>query len=305
MLGDGIAAMKTILVIEDEAQAHDIFYRCLTFEGFRALRAETGSLGVELAKTHRPDLIICDIMMPDLDGYQVLSHLHQEPATAGIPFIFLTAKVTMTDLRRGMELGADDYLTKPCTVEQFLSAITTRLKRHEALTQVSSSHAHLPSSSQGLSSLAVQDPHTIFPHCPKLTQVFRFIEAQYRQPISLNDIAQAVGYSPAYLTNLMQLQTGRSVKRWVTERRMAQARLLLETTVQSVQQIAEAVGYNDVSYFIRQFRQLHDTSPQAWRSNISSSTAAMMLGNAGYHNHRNCRKQQLGSKATSKVANQT
>ena len=68
---------------------------------------------------HRPDLVVCDIMMPDMDGYEVLSSLRQNEVTASIPFIFLTAKVTMSDLRQGMTLGADDYLTKPCTVATF------------------------------------------------------------------------------------------------------------------------------------------------------------------------------------------
>ncbi len=125
--------MTTILVIEDEAQTREIFARCLQFEGFQVLVAASGTAGVQLAQQHPPDLIVCDIMMPDMDGYQVLSTLHREPATAAIPFIFLTAKVTMADLRQGMALGADDYLTKPCTVEQLLAAISTRLERQAML----------------------------------------------------------------------------------------------------------------------------------------------------------------------------
>lgn len=256
--------MKTILVIEDEAQTREMFVRCLTFEGYRALAAESGTVGVAQAKRHHPDLIVCDIMMPDLDGYSVLSTLHQDPETAAIPFIFLTAKVTMADLRQGMELGADDYLTKPCTVEQFLSAITTRLERQEVLKRWYADTAQAAADS--LAQPVAAGPASIFPNTPKLAQVFCFIEAHYHQPISLTDVAQAVGYSPAYLTNVVQTQTGRTVKRWIIERRMAQARMLLTTTVQSVSQIAEAVGYADVSYFIRQFRQVHQVSPQVWRN---------------------------------------
>ncbi|GAB4383223.1 MAG: hypothetical protein Kow00121_44730 [Elainellaceae cyanobacterium] len=260
--------VKKILVIEDEAQPREIFLRCLTFEGFLALAAESGTEGVKLAKSYLPDLIVCDIMMPDLDGYSVLSILHQDPTTAAIPFIFLTAKVTMADLRQGMELGADDYLTKPCTVEQFLSAVTTRLERQEVLKRWYSENSHPDSEGR-----SAPTANTIFPNSPKLAQVFRFIEAHYHQPISLTDVAQAAGYSPAYLTNLVQTQTGRTVKRWIIERRMAQARLLLTTTAQSVNQIAEAVGYADVSYFIRQFRQMHTVSPQVWRNSAESQVS--------------------------------
>ncbi|MBD2256698.1 response regulator [Pseudanabaena sp. FACHB-2040] len=256
--------MKQVLVIEDETQTREIFSRCLTFEGFAALAADSGIEGIELAQSTLPDLIVCDIMMPDLDGYQVLSTLRQDVATAAIPFIFLTAKVTMADLRQGMALGADDYLTKPCTVEQFLSAVTTRLERQEVLRRWY----------REKSDLTPAAAISIFPDSPKLAPVFRFIEAHYHQPISLTDVAQAAGYSAAYLTNLVQTETGRTVKRWIIDRRMAQARLLLTTTAQPVNQIANAVGYGDVSYFTRQFRQMHEVSPQAWRVAEAEGLAA-------------------------------
>lgn len=261
--------MKKILVIEDEAQTRDIFSRCLHFEGFLVLTAESGTMGVQLAKQHIPDLIVCDIMMPDMDGYQVLSTLHQDSSTAAIPFIFLTAKVTMADLRQGMELGADDYLTKPCTVEQLLGAIATRLERQEMLKRWYAN----PIEPAKVSNDVAPKARSIFPHSPKLNPVFRFIEAHYNQPISLTDVAQAAGYSPAYLTNLVQTQTGHTVKRWIIERRMAQARFLLSSTSQTVNQIAESVGYTDVSYFVRQFRQFHNNSPQVWRTTVDAQAA--------------------------------
>jgi len=265
--------MKTVLVIEDELQTRNVFLKCLTFEGFQARGASNGSEGIQLAQKHRPDLVVCDIMMPDMDGYSVLSNLRQSPVTAAIPLIFLTAKVTMTDLRRGMEFGADDYLTKPCTVEQFLSAITTRLQRHEEIRAAARSPiAPSDPASPSASNLSEGDePDTIFPDCPKLASVFQFLERYYRESINLADVAQAVGYSPAYLTNLVQEETGLTIKRWIIERRMAQARTLLKTTSASVRQIAEASGYNDPGYFTRQFRKFHDISPQAWRQQLSHS----------------------------------
>lgn len=250
--------MKKILVIEDEAQTRDIFLQCLTFEGFLALAAADGTTGIQLAQAQAPDLIVCDIMMPDLDGYSVLSALRQNPATTTIPMIFLTAKVTMADLRQGMALGADDYLTKPCTVEQFLSAINTRLARQDVLKRWYGT----PKVEDATLSPTITN---IFPTGSKLAEVFRFIEAHYSQPIRLTDVAQAVGYSAAYLTHLVQTETGQTVKRWIIERRMVQARLLLITTNQPINQIANAVGYSDVSYFTRQFRQIHAISPQVWR----------------------------------------
>ncbi|MGP1375266.1 MAG: response regulator transcription factor [Almyronema sp.] len=266
--------MKTILVIEDETQTRNIFLKCLEFEGFRAFGAGDGTTGMGLAKNHCPDLIVCDIMMPDMDGYSVLTALRRCQKTALIPLIFLTAKVTMSDLRRGMEMGADDYLTKPCTVEQFLAAINSRLKRQEELLRlygqaaaVNSPQPTAPTIAKPLSPNPKKtvDEKGFFPDCPKLAAVFHFIEAHYRQPINLSDVAQEAGYSPAYLTNLVQEKTGRSVKRWIIERRMAQARNLLANTVQPVRYIAESSGYSDAGYFTRQFRQFHGVSPQVWR----------------------------------------
>lgn len=254
--------MTKVLVIEDERQTRSIFMQCLAFEGFCAIEADSGVNGVKLAHLHLPDLIICDIMMPDLDGYAVLSDIRRHRSTAAIPFIFLTAKVTMSDLRQGMGMGADDYLTKPCSVEQFLAAITTRLQRQAQLQN------RFPSSTSN-----TQPDPGIFPNCSRLSQVFAFIEANYHRPVSLSDVAHAVGYSPAYLTTLAQELTGYTIKRWITERRMFQARQLLRETDQPVQQIAEGIGYSDVSYFTRQFRVFHGDPPQSWRSLVRMKSA--------------------------------
>ncbi|NEP54823.1 MAG: response regulator transcription factor [Moorea sp. SIO3C2] len=251
--------VKTILVIEDEAQTREIFLRCLKFEKFEGIGAANGSTGVRLARQHRPDLVVCDIMMPDMDGYEVLSCLRQDAATAAIPFIFLTAKVAMEDLRQGMTLGADDYLTKPCTVENFLDAIASRLQRQKDLER-SFKYFFQQQKEE------ITIPETIFPDCPRLAAVFEFIEANYQRSINLKDVAQAVGYSPAYLTNLAQSQTGRTVKAWIIERRMVQARDLLSHTAKSIKQIADTVGYSDAGYFTRQFRKQHGVTPQVWRS---------------------------------------
>jgi CheY-like chemotaxis protein len=115
--------MKKILVIEDEARSRDLFLECLKAKGFYTIGAENGLLGVMRAQEQLPDLVICDIVMPELDGYGVLTTLRQNPVTAIIPFIFLTGSGTKAELRKGMELGANDYLTKPCTLEELLRAI--------------------------------------------------------------------------------------------------------------------------------------------------------------------------------------
>jgi two-component system, OmpR family, alkaline phosphatase synthesis response regulator PhoP len=127
--------MKTILVIEDEQAVRESILDLLEAEGFRGVGSENGHRGVQLAQEHHPDLILCDIQMPEMDGYGVLTQLRQAGTTSAIPFIFLSAKSTKGDIRRGMELGADDYLTKPCTATELLGAISSRLAKHAAISQ--------------------------------------------------------------------------------------------------------------------------------------------------------------------------
>lgn len=123
--------MKKILLIEDNNEMRENISEILSLANYAVLTAENGKIGVEVAKKNSPDLIICDIMMPDLDGYGVLHILSKDPETAGIPFIFLTAKAEKSDMRRGMSLGADDYLTKPFDDTELLNAVEVRLKRNE------------------------------------------------------------------------------------------------------------------------------------------------------------------------------
>jgi DNA-binding NarL/FixJ family response regulator len=121
--------MKKILVIEDEAEMRRNLTTILRLEKFQPLAAENGRVGVELAKKENPDLILCDVMMPELDGYGVIAALRADSETVSIPFIFLTAKGEKPDIRTGMNLGADDYLTKPVAKADLLAAIRSRLER--------------------------------------------------------------------------------------------------------------------------------------------------------------------------------
>ena len=127
--------MNKILVIEDERAIRMNLLKLLSAEGFQSIGADNGASGVQLAKDEQPDLIICDILMPELNGYEVLQALQQDSVTATIPFIFLTAKAERSDWRHAMKLGADDYLTKPFTRAELLEAIATRLQKQESLTQ--------------------------------------------------------------------------------------------------------------------------------------------------------------------------
>lgn len=121
--------MKTVLVIEDNDDIREGTVEILELAGYVGISAKNGKIGVEMALSASPDIILCDIMMPELDGYGVLYLLSKNPKTASIPFIFMTAKAERADMRKGMELGADDYLTKPFDDLELFNAIESRLKK--------------------------------------------------------------------------------------------------------------------------------------------------------------------------------
>lgn len=126
---------KTILVIDDNNDLRENTAEILDLAGYKTLTAENGKRGVEVATKEKPDVIVCDIMMPELDGYGVLHLLRKNADTQNIPFIFLTAKTERSDFRKGMEMGADDYVTKPFEDIELLNAIEIRLKKAEVLQQ--------------------------------------------------------------------------------------------------------------------------------------------------------------------------
>ncbi len=125
--------MKSVLVIDDNADIRENTAEILELAGYKTLTAENGKKGVEVAQREKPDVIVCDIMMPELDGYGVLHLLKKNPDTEHIPFLFLTAKTERGDFRKGMEMGADDYITKPFEDIELLNAIEVRLKKAAVL----------------------------------------------------------------------------------------------------------------------------------------------------------------------------
>ena len=124
---------KKILLIEDNLDVRENTAEILELADFEVLTAENGKIGIQLAKENLPELIICDIMMPELDGYGVLHILTRNPDTSNIPFIFLTAKGEKSDFRKGMNMGADDYLTKPFEETDLLDAVESRLRKSDSL----------------------------------------------------------------------------------------------------------------------------------------------------------------------------
>jgi two-component system sensor histidine kinase/response regulator len=121
--------MKKILVIEDTPAMRDLIIDTLALKDFECVSAEDGLSGIEAARTHQPDLVICDIHMPRMDGYGVLESIRSEPAMSTMPFIFLSGAAERNNIRKGMELGADDYLTKPFTIQELIASVSTQFEK--------------------------------------------------------------------------------------------------------------------------------------------------------------------------------
>ena len=168
--------MKIILVIEDQPQIQANIREILELSNFSVMTAGSGQAGLKLAGETRPDLIICDIIMPGLDGYEVLAALRQQPTTAQIPLIFLTARSDRADVRRGMELGADDYLTKPLEPTELLRAVEARLRRQYAFSQHFAHQARLPHTPP--EQLADYDSVTRLPNWLSLQKRFEYLQHQ-------------------------------------------------------------------------------------------------------------------------------
>jgi DNA-binding response OmpR family regulator len=120
--------MQKILVIEDTPDVRELITDTLRFNGFEIIAAADGEAGIQAAVSHLPDLILCDVQMPRKDGFEVLADLRQRPATATIPFVFLTGQADKSHMRQGMNLGADDFLAKPFMLNELMAAVNARLK---------------------------------------------------------------------------------------------------------------------------------------------------------------------------------
>lgn len=140
--------MKRILLIEDDRALRENTAELLELSDYEVTTAPNGKLGIAAAKENLPDIIVCDIMMPEIDGYGVLENLSADEKTKHIPFIFLSAKTEHKEIRKGMDLGADDYLTKPFEEEDLISAVESRLAKAELLNRLLGTTANSPQVSE-------------------------------------------------------------------------------------------------------------------------------------------------------------
>ncbi|MEB3220256.1 MAG: DNA-binding response regulator [Nostocales cyanobacterium 94392] len=275
--------MKKILVIENQVTLRNFFLKFLNDRAFDAIGAEDGFMGVKLAKEHSPDLVICNFKALELNYRSIVTELRQNAVTEITPVIFIATETTDHQLLTENKLlcnSYDTYLTQPYQEEELLLTINAQLQKQTILQQwcLSRKLYSENQTSQGRNTLQSE---SIFPisNCSLLNEVFQFIEENYHQQINLGDVAEAVGYTATYLTNLVKRQTQKGIYGWIIERRMAEARSLLIKTDQSVSWIAAKVGYPDSGHFSRLFRQNYSISPKAWRDTHSKKISLQQTFN--------------------------
>lgn len=192
--------MNKILVIEDEQMIRSDIVQILEYEGFEVQEASNGLIGVQQARTFLPDVIVCDIMMPELDGYDVLQEVRRHPKTATMPFLFLTALNDRESRRQGMGLGADDFISKPFRSEELITAIRARLDRHNHLKAMTTHHMkQINEDVFKLVSDRLQQP------MDSMNMVMDVIRLQMDSlpPEDLRDLLETVDYGSRRLTRLV------------------------------------------------------------------------------------------------------
>lgn len=193
--------MTCILVIEDEDLIRDSLEDLLLVEGFEVITAENGEKGVHMANQRQPDLILCDVMMPILNGYEVLEQIRQNKTLNNVPFLFLTSMMDRRSNRRGMALGADDYLEKPCTKNELLEAIATRLGKQKAIDQ------HIEEKMEALrTSITMSLPHELQTPLSGIMGLSELMMLQSEEliPCEVYEFADGIRHSAERLYRLIQ-----------------------------------------------------------------------------------------------------
>lgn len=240
--------MNTILIIEDDIILRNLIREVLEEQSFSVVEADNGQEGIEQAQAYQPTLILCDVMMPALDGYSVLKELQNQPKTSDIPFIFLTAKGARDSLRKGMELGADDYLVKPFTIEELLATIQTRLQKQQKNNKVA-----LDKIDELRQSLIASFPHELFTPLHGIlgfTQILK-ISSDTLSPQDIIEISDEIEVSAQRLNHLLQNFMILARLEVARQDSSMQKEAFLTGMTMAVQEIIEAVIHERGNFYDR------------------------------------------------------
>jgi YesN/AraC family two-component response regulator len=243
--------ITTILVVDDNSELrHFLSLRLSSY--YKIIQASDGQKGLEMASLHLPDLIISDVMMPKMNGLEMVAQLRQFEATSTIPLILLTAKSTKRETVEGLQRGADDYLTKPFDTSELIVRVARLLTSRKALREsiITELSEHTPE---------IDDTRS-FNH-----QVMSAIRTHYTDPeLSIDKLASMLNMSRSSLYRRCQQEFSQSLGQMITEQRMAMSLQLLKRQKHSISEIAYASGFESLSYFSRTFKKHFGKSPTSF-----------------------------------------
>ncbi len=244
------AGSATILLVEDHEDV--LRYLRLCLPGFQVLQASDGAKGLQMAQEHVPDLIVTDVMMPQLDGYSLTEKLRASHVTNHIPIIMLTAKATQAEKKQGLLAGADAYLTKPFDPEELQIRVQGLLSQRRLLQD----KYGIGSMGRGVKPMS---------H-PFLERLEGFVLAHLSESIAVSDLAKEVHMSRVQLYRKVKALTGHSVSVYIRQVRLSEAKAMLDTTDRTVAEISYAAGFTDPSYFTRVFKEAFGHPPSEMRT---------------------------------------
>jgi YesN/AraC family two-component response regulator len=261
-----LSADKPVLLLVEDNDDVAIYIRACTEDDYQVIRAENGQMGIELALTNVPDLILSDVLMPQKDGFQLCDTLKNDQRTSHIPIILLTARAGLSDRISGLRHGADAYLVKPFQREE-LTAILANLLQSRRLLQLHYSRLALepaqPDQPATEPAGSLEDQF--------LNTLRSAIEGQLDNPnLSIDEICQLMGMGRTALYLKMAALTGMSINKYVRSIRLRKARELLLASAMNISEVAYAVGFEDPKYFSRVFSEEFGITPGNFRLSAQS-----------------------------------
>jgi DNA-binding response OmpR family regulator len=240
--------MSTILVIEDDSVVRENLDEILSFKGYNVISSENGQQGLSMAKKRNPDLIISDIMMPEMDGYDLVKTMREDYALQDIPVILLTAKTMKDSKIRGLEIGADDYITKPFESKELLARVSNLIERRKQI----KARALLESRQT-----TVESTDDIF-----MRNLFDFFLNNIENShFAIEDVVTEMGLSKSTIQRRVKNITGKTFNQLLREFRLEQAKQILEQKGGNISEVAYSVGFNSISYFSFSFKNYFGFPP--------------------------------------------
>lgn len=251
--------MNKVLIVEDEQDIRENIAEIFKLSKFKVFEAENGKIGLDIAIEIKPDIVVSDILMPEMDGFGLLENLKTNPATDHIPVILLTAKTMMDSKLQGLKTGADDYMTKPFNVDELVLRATNLVETRKKLRRT----PIIPEK------LKVESKDDLF-----IKKIYSIMEKNIDKfDFSVEDFVREMGYSRSAVQKKIKAITGKTATNLVRDYRLERAKQLIEQGAGFLSEIASMVGFNSLSYFSNCYKQYFGVNPSEVKKNAKYETA--------------------------------